>query len=246
MRVLIFIFGLLVGSFLNCFVYRLNQEGNLKKFLKGRSYCPKCHQTLRWFDNIPLLSFCLLKGRCHFCHSPISIQYPLVELFAGVFSLLAWELSGKMMTINFLFNLFLIYTLVAIFLSDFQYRTIPDQITYPAIIVVLFFILLNKDYLNILVGLISASFFLCLFLITKQKGIGFGDVKLAGLMGLVLGFPQIIIAFYLAFLTGAGLGVILVLTKKKKLKSEISFGPFLAGATFFAIFWGEKIWQTLF
>jgi len=85
--------------------------------------------------------------------------------------------------------------------------------------------------------------FLVLFLITKQKGIGFGDMKLAGLMGLVLGFPKTIVAFYLAFLTGACLGAILVLIKKKKFKSEISFGPFLAVATFIALFWGERIWQ---
>jgi leader peptidase (prepilin peptidase)/N-methyltransferase len=243
MNFFIFLFGLLVGSFLNCLVYRLNQEDNLKSFLKGRSYCPKCRRTLAWFDNLPLLSFCLLKGRCRQCHSSISFQYPLSELFTGIFSLLVWRLSGQAITFGFFFNLFFLYVLIAIFLSDLNYRTIPDQITYPALTISLFFILFDKAYLNILTGLVSAGFFLVLFLITKQKGIGFGDMKLAGLMGLVLGFPKTIVAFYLAFLTGACLGAILVLIKKKKFKSEISFGPFLAVATFIALFWGERIWQ---
>lgn len=243
MSFLIFLFGLLVGSFLNCFVYRLNQEENLLSFFKGRSYCPKCRKTLAWFDNIPLLSFCFLRGRCRWCHSPISFQYPLVELLTAIFSLLVWQLSGKFLSIDFIFNLFFLYILITLFLSDLFYRTIPDQITYPALIISFIFIFLNKDYLNILVGLISASFFLFLVLITKEKGMGWGDVKLAGLMGLVLGFPKTIVAFYLAFLTGACLGVILVLSKKKKFKSEIPFGPFLTGATFIALFWGERIWR---
>jgi len=232
MSFLIFIFGLLLGSFLNCLVYRLNEAKNWRKFFFGRSYCPRCKRNLRCFDNLPLLSFFLLKGRCRWCHSPISWHYPLVELATGVLFVTAYHLQFT------IYNLLIIYALIGIFLSDLLYRTIPDQLVYPALFISLIFFTTN-----LLSGLGVAAFFFLLVLLTRFRGMGLGDVKLAGLMGLFLGFPKIIVALYLAFLTGALTGVILVLTKRKKMKSEIAFGPFLVLATLIAWFWGEKIWQ---
>ena len=129
-----------------------------------------------------------------------------------------------------------------IFLSDLLYRTIPDQIVYPVIAIALLWLIINQQWLSILSGLGAALFFLFLVLLTRWQGMGLGDVKMAGLMGLILGFPSIIVALYLAFLTGALVGVILILMKRKKLRSEIAFGPFLVLSTLIALFWGEKIW----
>ncbi len=242
MGFLIFIFGLLVGSFLNCLVYRLNEARNWRKFFFGRSYCPKCKKSLYWFDNIPLLSFLFLKGRCRWCHTHISWHYPLIELASGLLSFIVYYFFiGSI--VNLIFNLIIIYAFIAIFLSDLQYRTIPDQIVYPAIILALIWQIVNNQWLALFSGLGTAAFFYLLVLITHYKAMGLGDVKLVGLMGLILGFPKIIVALYLAFLTGALVGVILVLIKKKKLKSEIAFGPFLILASLIALFWGEKIWR---
>jgi len=242
MGFLIFIFGLLIGSFLNCLVYRLNETRNWGKFFFGRSYCPKCKKILPWFDNIPFLSFLFLRGRCRWCHIHISWHYPLIELATGLSSLMVYYFFiGS--TANLIFNLIIVYILIAIFLSDFQYRTIPDQIVYPAIVLALIWQIANNQWLAVLSGLGTVTFFYLLVLVTHYKAMGLGDVKLAGLMGLFLGFPKITVALYLAFLTGALVGVILVLAKKKRLKSEIAFGPFLVLATLIVLFWGDKIWR---
>jgi len=256
--IFLFVCGLLIGSFLNCLVYRVNEEDSLKGLLKGRSYCPKCKKQLLWFDNIPLLSFIFLKGKCRWCHSPIGVHYPLVELTTGIITLVVYQFStiytnqiynlpaspaGGQFTI---YNLLITYALVAVFLSDLQYRTIPDQIAYPAILISLIFLIFQYPSIlisNLLSGLVAAGFFFLLVLLTRFRGMGLGDVKLAGLMGLFLGFPRVVVALYLAFLTGATLGVILILLGKKKFKSQISFGPFLVLATFITWFWGEKIWH---
>ena len=251
--ILIFFLGLAVGSFVNCLVYRLNKEDNLRGLLKGRSYCPKCKKQLLWYDNLPLASFIILRGKCRWCHSPIGWNYPLVELATGLLSLIIYRFAITNQISNFqfpisnlIYNLLIAYALVAIFISDLQYRTIPDQITYPAILISLIFLIFQYPSIlisNLLSGLGAAGFFFLLVLLTRFRGMGLGDVKLAGLMGIFLGFPKIVVALYLAFLTGATVGVILILLGKKKFKSQISFGPFLVLATFIAWFWGEKIWH---
>lgn len=230
----LFSFGLCIGSFLNCVVYRLNH--NLSP-LKGRSICPKCKHQLAWRDNIPLLSFILLRGKCRYCRSPISWQYPIVELIAGVLALLIFQFSNFPI-FQLIFNLLITYCLLAIFVSDLLYETIPDQVIIFGLLLSLIF-----GWFNLLAGLGAAGFFLLLVLATRGRGMGLGDVKLVGLMGLILGWPKILIALFLAFLTGALVGVILILLGKKRFGQHISFGPFLAAATLISLFWGGLIWQ---
>jgi len=247
-RLFLFLFGLAVGSFMNVVVYRLNH--GLSPF-KGRSFCPKCKKKILWQDNIPLLSFVLLRGKCRYCRSPISWQYPLVELATGVFTVLVVQLHLRGDPSQFpkhlggvLYYLLITYTLIALFASDFRYQTIPDEIVYPAIGLALLYSAINHQpstISHIFSGLGAAAFFLALVLITKGRGMGMGDVKLAGLMGLVLGFPKIVVALMLAFLTGAGAGVILILLGKKHFGEHIPFGPFLTGATWLSLFWGGEI-----
>lgn len=242
MGVLIFfVFGLCVGSFINCLVWRLNH--NLSP-IWGRSICPRCKHKLVWYDNIPLLSFVLLRGKCRWCHSPISWQYPIVELTTGLLTVLVFQLSNYELRIMS-YYLLITYSLIAIFVSDLLYQTIPDEIVYPAVGITIFCSLLTSHYslfTIFIAALGAAGFFYLLCLLTRGRGMGLGDVKLAGLMGLILGWPKIIVAFYLAFLTGAVVSVILILLRKKKFGQYIPFGPFLTTATFIAIFWGEKIW----
>ncbi|TSC53517.1 MAG: leader peptidase (prepilin peptidase) / N-methyltransferase [Microgenomates group bacterium LiPW_16] len=242
-----FLLGLAVGSFLNVLIYRLPHSLSLS----GRSFCPKCKKKIFWQDNIPLLSFILLRGRCRFCHSPISWRYPLVELATGILTVYSVQHtvhSGE----NLLFTIYyllLIYALIVVFVSDLKYQIIPDQIVYPVFMMSFVYNFITNSQLLITNYLISALaaglFFYLLFSITGGRGMGLGDVKLAALMGLFLGFPKIIIALYLAFLTGAIVGVILVLVKKKKFGEHIPFGPFLSAATIISLFFGKVIWEKL-
>ncbi|MFH1840961.1 MAG: prepilin peptidase [Candidatus Shapirobacteria bacterium] len=227
MFVLLFLFGLGVGSFLNVVIWRLNHHLSP---VAGRSFCPKCRHKLSWYDNIPLLSFVLLRGRCRCCRKKISLQYPIVELATAILTLQIF-----FNYYNF-YNLLLTYALIIIFVSDLRYYIIPDEVIYPLLVISLIFF-----PQNFLIGLASAGLFLFLVVITRQKGMGWGDVKLAGLMGLVLGWPNILTALYLAFLTGALAGVILILIKRKRFGQIIPFGPFLAGATYLALLYGEEI-----
>ncbi len=246
MLIFIFILGLCVGSFLNVVIERLPRGESI---IKKRSYCPSCKKNLKWYDMIPVFSFVFLKGKCRFCQSPISFQYPTVELVTGVlFVGVIWGIReigeiGDIWTIGY--SLFIVSSLIAIFFIDLKYGIIPDKIIYPAFIVSFLYILLNTYYL-ILSHLFSAIgaflFFLLIFLATRGRGMGFGDVKLSFLMGLVLGFTAIVIALYSAFLTGALASIILVVLGKKKIPGgTIPFGPFLVIGTLIALFFGNSI-----
>jgi len=239
---LIFIFtlGLCIGSFLNVLIYRLPRSLSIL----GRSFCPKCKKKISWRDNIPILSFIFLKGRCRFCQSPISIQYPLVELATGILTLFIVHYILIYDVWAGVYFLFIIYSLIVIFVSDLRYQIIPDRIVYPAIFATFIYQIIfhTPEYEKyLLTGFAAAGFFLFLYFLTKKKGMGLGDVKLAGLMGLILGWPKIIVALCLAFLTGATIGVIMVLIGKKKFGEHIPFGPFLVGATIVSFFLGEQI-----
>lgn len=238
--IFIFLFGLSVGSFLNVLIYRL--PASLP--LTGRSFCPNCKKKISWYDNIPLLSFFLLGGKCRFCHSPISLQYPLVELATGtLFLLVAYFYWGVLGSWGVLGYWVIISVLVAIFVIDLKYQVVPDLLIFPAIPVAL---LLSQDLLSSLLSACGASlFFLVLHFLTRGRGMGLGDVKLVFLMGIILGFPKIILGLYAAFLTGALVGVILILAGKKKFGQHLPFGPFLVGSTLFSLIVNEEIMKWL-
>jgi len=265
----IFVFGLLVGSFLNCVIYRLEQK---KSFLRGRSYCPHCKHTLSVRDLIPVFSYLLLKGRCRYCRRSISLRYPLVEMASALlFFLTFWHLGFKF-NLAFGFWILIFCFLIIIFVFDLKHFIIPDKVLFPAIgIVFLYHIFeilslnhwkligkqpfgesaLRPDKLGIgnwgqllnplIAALVGALFFLAIFLVSRGRWLGFGDVKLAFFMGLFLGFPDILVALFLAFLSGAIIGVGLIFSGRKKLKSEIPFGPFLVIGTFIGLFWGKTL-----
>jgi len=246
MEILIFIFGLVVGSFLNSIIYRL-QSG--ESFLFKRSFCPHCKHPLSWQDLIPLLSFLILKGKCRYCSQKISLQYPLVELTAGILFVSIFNIHN-IITACFLFLVSCF--LIIIFVYDLKHYIIPDKVIYPAIAIAFLYQLfkalefgiwnLEFGILNPLLSAILASaFFLAIVLVSRGKWMGVGDIKLAFLMGLFLGFPNILVALFLAFFLGAIMGVGLIATGKKTLKSEVPFGPFLVAGTFIALFWGQNI-----
>ena len=238
----VFVFGVCIGSFLNCAIYRLEQ----KKKITGRSYCPKCKKQLSWMDLIPVLSFFILKGKCRNCRKSISWQYPLVELATGLLFLLIFDQGVPV------FYWVIACFLIIIFVYDLKHYIIPDKVLFPAIAVALaydIFLLFATQrpllsFFSFLIAVIAASgFFLAIFLVSGGKWMGFGDVKLAILLGLILGWPNILIGLFLSFFFGAIIGVAMMILRKKSIKSEIPFGPFLITGTLVALFWSQQIIQ---
>ncbi|XOU94478.1 MAG: prepilin peptidase [Candidatus Kerfeldbacteria bacterium] len=245
--ILVTILGLVVGSFLNAVIYRLHVKVS---FMRGRSYCPSCKHDLSAKDLVPLFSFLFLRGKCRYCSKKISWQYPLVEFFIMVsFLILYWQFG-----LSLDFFVYLIYTgfLAVIFVYDLKYYLILDKVSIPAIVVafLLSFFVLEIGIVSLLISvLIGGGFFLLQFVISKGKWIGGGDIRLGVLMGLMLGYPVILVALFIAYILGSVIGVVLIAGKKKKWKSQVPFGTFLSIATYIAFIFGEYIvnyYQDLF
>lgn len=256
MIIIFFILGLIVGSFLNVVVYRINIAEN---FAVGRSKCPHCKNLIRWYDNIPLLSFILLGFRCRDCKKKISWQYPLVELATGIlFVLVGMKFFSPENTQSWIatgYFLGAISFLMIIFVYDLLYMEIPNLVIWAAVFWSVIFNLiidweskfLSTSPLNLLTysGVLAATaaftFFFLLVVKSKEKWMGAGDAYLVIFLGLLLGWPQILLALFLAFSTGAIIGLVLVAFRKKKMKSPLPFAPFLVFGTLVAIFWGIEI-----
>lgn len=248
---IIFILGLVNGSFLNVIIDRLPKNLTI---IKGRSFCDHCKKTLQPIDLIPVFSFFFLKGRCRFCHKKISPYYLIVELLSGLNFLLAYlffppVLHQPLSFLNFLLILSITSLLIVIFFTDLKYLLIPDQILIFLLIATFLKIFLNPDFnffTQSITAFASFSFFYAIAFLTKEKGLGGGDVKLSFIIGL-LNKPLLAIAsFYLAFLTGAVTGVILILTGKKKFGQKIAFGPFLALGCYLALFLQEELTKIIY
>jgi len=238
--------GLLIGSFLNVVIWRLPRGESV---VAPPSHCPSCDTEIAAFDNVPVVSWLVLRGRCRRCGSGISIRYPLVELAsAGLWVAMAlrfgaaWELPAY---------LALVSALLALSLIDFDTFLLPDKIVYPlsAAMVVLFALpaLLDDaggDYLRaVLGGLAAFAFFLTVHLIAP-RGMGFGDVKLSFSLGVALGWlswGSVFLGLFLGFLLGAVIGVALIATKVKTRRDHVPFGPFLAAGTVIAILVGQPL-----
>jgi leader peptidase (prepilin peptidase) / N-methyltransferase len=250
----VFLFGAIVGSFLNCVIYRLETGGS---FLKGRSFCPHCKKELAWSDLFPIFSFIFLRGKCRYCQQKISWQYPLVEIATGTVFLLIFRLfflDSEILPVNYL-GLVYYWTvsafLIVIFVYDLKHYIIPDKVIYSAIIVsgawylasgVFFDLYAGSEMLNTIYAASgAAAFFLFIVLFSRGKWMGVGDIKLAFLMGLILSWPGVLVALLAAFYIGAIVGLGLIILKKRRLKSEVPFAPFLVTGTFLALFWGDKL-----
>lgn len=239
-----FILGLIIGSFLNVVVYRLNALDSIL----GRSYCPHCKKQIRWYDNIPLLSFIFLKGECRECKKKISWQYPLVEFSTGaVFALVgsfffsSFDYQSWILTFYYLA---LFSLLMVIFVYDFRYMEIPMIIFWIALGISVVYYLFS-DWINFipelgiwnlavfsgLIGGVAAFlFFFLLVSVSKERWMGMGDAYLAFLAGFVVGYPKIIPTLILSFFIGSACSIILLTMKKKTMKSQVPFAPFLVSA----------------
>ncbi len=234
---IIILFGLAWGSFLNVVIYRLPLG---KSIIYPPSSCPRCGTRLRWYDNIPLLSFILLRGKCRSCHQPISLVYPLVETLTALSLLLLYYYHA--LSLPFFASAIFASGLIVLGFIDFFHQILPDEITFPLFFLALIYGIFRPD-LNIrqvLAGALVGSGFLFViyvayFLLKKREGMGVGDIFM------MLGVKKAILTLILASLVGAIIGLLLLLRKKKGWQFALPFGSFLAPAAFVSLLWGEHI-----
>jgi leader peptidase (prepilin peptidase)/N-methyltransferase len=234
--------GLIVGSFLNVVAYRLPRNESL---VHPRSRCPHCDTQLRALDNIPVASWLALRGRCHHCGAPISARYPLVELTTGV--LYAAVTATQDDPARIALGLVLVTVLVPITLIDLDHRIIPNRITGPAAIAALVAIVaLDRGFLlEAVIAAIAGGGFFFTAAVLYPRGMGMGDVKLAGMLGLYLGravAPAVLIALIAGVIVGAA--IIARKGAKEGRKTAVPFGPFLALGGMVAFFVGEDLVDT--
>jgi prepilin signal peptidase PulO-like enzyme (type II secretory pathway) len=240
--------GLILGSFINVVVFRTVHGFSP---WAGRSFCPKCKRKIAWYDNIPLLSFVALGGKCRYCRRPISLQYPVIELLTV--GRLAFRLAEQPYSvIQPGFWLAVGLGLVLLTGFDLFYGVLPDFVVGILGGITLIYrlslavtgIMRWSDFWGYLgAGLAGAAVLAAVALATRGRGMGWGDVKLAGVMGLILGPSKLLVAVAAAVLTGAVAAVILVVTGRKQWGQTVPFGPFLTGGTLVALLWGEAIWR---
>jgi len=238
MLALAVLFGLVIGSFLNVVVVRLPERRSL---WGPRSACPGCGAALPWHDNIPLLSFALLRGRCRACAMPISWRYPIVEAATAVLFIAAYTRFG--LTLDFFVAAVLLAALVAITAIDLQHEIIPDAITLPGILVGLLASLVTRrvSVLDSLLGVAVGGGLFLIIILVSGGGMGGGDMKLGAMLGAFLGWKVALLSLFFAVLVGGGLAIALLASGRRGRKDPIPFGPFLALGGAVGLFVGEGL-----
>ncbi len=271
--ILAFLTGLVVGSFLNVVIYRLpimlehewkqqcseimnlepEEETATFNLVKPRSKCPSCGHRITAMQNVPLLSYLLLRGKCAACSTRISPRYPVVELITGIVSLLVvWRFG---FTLEALAALFLSWTLIALSGIDFDHKLLPDSLTLPLLWTGLLLSLASElvsaetlfvgpthSIAGAVIGYLALwSVYQLFLLITGKEGMGYGDFKLLAALGAWLGFQQLPLIIFLSALVGALAGIIMIVTLGRDRQIPIPFGPYLAAAGWVALMWGSEI-----
>ncbi len=245
---IIFVFGLIVGSFINAVLYRLPLN---RSSLRGRSFCPHCKHTLATMDLVPVISFIGLRGKCRYCRKPISWQYPLLELTTAIVFLISYlrlvslYSFGPTLMGYFIFYAVILGYLIVIFMYDLRHYLILDKVLIPAaIIAVIANVLLGVSWVSMLIGAIfGGGVFWIQYVLSRGRAIGGGDIRLGVLMGLLLSWPNVLVAIFVAYMAGLVVGVPLLIMGAKKLSSKIPFGTFLAVGTYVALLWGKDLLQ---
>lgn len=250
-----FFFGLIIGSFLNVLVYRLRDT----ETLMGRSFCRHCKHQIRWYDNIPLISFILLRGACRDCETRISWQYPMLELLTGIFfGLTGFFFFDPLIFTSYietLWILVLISCFLVIAVYDIRHMEIPMVMLFISAFASILFLLYtffafpssffsSRLFFGLSGGLAVCGFFFFLVWISHERWMGWGDVWLGAVSGMIVGLPLALPMLTVSFGVGAITGLIIIAMKKKSMKSQIPFAPFLLFGTLFILFL-PKIFPTL-
>jgi leader peptidase (prepilin peptidase) / N-methyltransferase len=241
--VAVLLFALVVGSFLNVVIHRLPRGESV---VFPGSHCPSCGAPIRAYDNVPLLSWLLLQGKCRACRAPIAVRYPAIELANGVLWVAVYLRSPGWG--DFATGAFLCSACLALLAIDAEFRILPDRITLTGIVVglALSFVSYLRTPLSAAIGaaLGAGGLFLLAFLWEKLRHVeamGLGDVKMLGMVGALLGVPGVVVTVLLASVAGSLVGLVLVLARRGSLQTALPFGVFLALGAIAAFFWGPAL-----
>lgn len=237
------IFGAIVGSFLNVCIFRIPKNESI---ITPGSHCPNCNTPIKFYDNIPILSYILLGARCRYCKHSISIQYPIIEGITTISSFLIFIKFG--ISIDYFVYFFFICALIILTVIDLYHQIIPDVISLPGIVVGLLasLIIRNVSFLESLIGMILGGGSLFIIAIAyqwlfKKEGMGGGDIKLLAMIGAFLGWKSVFITIILSSFIGSIVGIILISIKGKDFKYAIPFGPFLSIGAAISLFYQNEI-----
>jgi prepilin signal peptidase PulO-like enzyme (type II secretory pathway) len=268
---ILFVVGLCGGSFVNALVWRLHEQDIEKNkslktksirrlkslsILKGHSMCPDCRHNLSWYDLIPIASWVGLRGKCRYCKKTISVQYPVVELFVAIFFILLYSfwpysLNGSVLQ-WMIFVCWLVATIIfmALFIYDIKWMILPNKLIYPlgfiAVVAAILSLFSDSSFFTAiwqpLLGIVVVGgFFAVLYFVSKGRWMGFGDVRLGIVIGILLGWQLGLVALISSFYIGAIVVTPIALIKKLKANSKVAFGPFLILSVYVALFWGSTI-----
>ena len=245
LSVISILFGALIGSFLNVCISRIPKEESI---VTPGSHCPECKNPIRFYDNIPIISYLLLGGKCRHCRKPISSQYPLVEGITACLSLLVFAKWGP--SLSYVFYFAFLAALIVMTVIDLHHQIIPDVISLPGIVVGILgsLVIPNFRFLDSILGTLvgGGSLFLVATLYQwffKREGMGGGDVKLLAMIGAFLGWQAVILTILLSSLIGSVVGVAVMLLKGKDFRYAIPFGPFLSLGAALSLFVGKALIQ---
>jgi len=244
-EITVLIFGMCIGSFLNVCIYRLPTSKSISN--PPRSECPTCGGPIKFYDNIPVLSFLWLKGRCRHCHTPISFRYPLVETLSGLFALCVFLKFG--LTLEGLVYYIFIASLLVITFIDIDHQIIPNRITLPGIPIFFLasFALPTITLMDAILGILAGGGSLYLvgwvyYQMKKEEGMGGGDIKLLAMIGALLGWKGVLFTIFVGSAVGTFAGtIVMAYTRLMNMKLRIPFGPFLSIGAISFIFYGSKI-----
>ncbi|WP_022670525.1 prepilin peptidase [Hippea alviniae] len=241
----VFLFGLVIGSFLNVCIYRIPLG---KSIVFPPSSCPVCDRRIKWYDNIPVISYILLGGRCRYCKSRISLVYPAVELLTAVITVGVYKKFG--LDINTLFYLLFCYMLIVGSFVDFKHYIIPDRISLGLMVLGLVFGYFAHRFLFSLYGLVfgfALLYFVAVLgkLLFKKEAMGGGDIKLLGGIGAFVGIKGVLFVLFFSSLIGSLVGIALIIAKKTEMSGRIPFGPYLSFAALIYLFFGQQILRFL-
>lgn len=243
MIILTFIYGLIIGSFLNVLIYRIPRNESIAW---PGSHCPACSHGLKWYDNIPLVSYLLLKGRCRYCKAKISARYPLVESLNAFVYIIMYLKFG--FGVDFIFYSLMSSVLLAIVFIDLKEMIIPDSLVLCILVLSIvqkainyFLYGISPDLIGSILGLLAGGGLFLAIAVISRGGMGGGDVTLTGALGFVLGVKYILLNIFLSFVLGAIISIALLALKIKTRKDPIPFGPFIVLGFLITSLWGGEI-----
>lgn len=241
--IFIFIFGLLIGSFLNVCIYRIPKKESI---VFPASHCPNCNHALKWYDLFPVFSYIFLGGKCRYCNSKISPRYAIVESLNAIMYLFLFWYFG--LSIDFLFYAIIISLLIIITFIDIEYMEIPDVLVLSILgtsivhkLVNYFIFDKNFEIWSSILGLLVSGFIFLIIIVASKGGMGGGDMTLIASLGFVLGLKKIMLTIFLSFVLASIISIFLLITKLKTRKDPIPFGPFIVLAFIIVLFFGERI-----